>query len=254
MFYTEGTHPAIIEKELFELAKAEMQRRRDAKTKAVGSSKFSSKYPFSGMLICHDCGHKYRRHVRTVGTGKKVPAWACAYRVDSGGSGVCTSHHVNETVVERTYLEAIRNMAEDADEIIEMVRESTQISLEPENAAAIAATEQEIVEVQETVLKLHKEKQAQTISTADYNAQLHQHKSRMQELESRMDELQSAGNRYAEVSAWLEVFAEHTKNSESLDTVDAIVIKALVDHIVMKDTSMEIHFKCGATIEQDYIE
>lgn len=135
-----------------------------------------------------------------------------------------------------------------------MVRESAQISLEPENAAAIAATEQEIVEVQETVLKLHKEKQAHTISTADYNAQLQQHKSRMQELESRMDELQSAGNRYAEVSAWLEVFAEHTKNSESLDTVDAIVIKALVDHIVMKDTSMEIHFKCGATIEQDYIE
>ena len=174
--------------------------------------------------------------------------------MDSGGSGVCTSHHVNETVVEHTYLEAIRSMAEDADEIIAMVRESAQISLEPENAAAIAATEQEIVEVQETVLKLHKEKQTQQISVADYNAQLQQHKDRMQQLEKRMDELQTAGNRYAEVSAWLEIFAEHTKNSETLNKVDAIVIKALVDYIVMKDSGMEIHFKCGATIEQEYVK
>lgn len=253
MFYTEGTHPAIIEKELFELAKAEMQRRKDAKTEAVGNSKFTSKYPFSGLLICQHCGHKYRRHVRKLGTGKKEPAWACAYKIKSGSSQ-CESHHINENILERTYLEAIRNMAEDADEIIAMIRESTQLAMEPENAAAIAATEQEIVEVQEAVLKLHKEKQTQQISVAEYSVQMQRHKDRMQELENRMEELQSTGNRYAEVSAWLEIFAEHTKNSATLDTVDTIVIKALVDHIVMKDTGMEIHFKCGATIEQEYVK
>lgn len=253
MFYTEGTHPAIIDKELFELAKDEMQRRKDTKDEAVGSTRFSSKYPFSGLLICHSCGHKYRRHTRKVSEKKRIPAWACAYKV-TNGKGTCESHHINETVIEQTYLEAIRNMAEDADEIIAMVKESAQISLEPENTTAIAETEQEIVEVQETVLKLHKDKQAHLVTAAEYNAQMAQHKERMQELESRLKELQTAGNRYAKVSKWLDVFAEHTKSSETLNTVDAIVIQALVDHIVMKDSSMEIHFKCGATIEQKYVE
>ena len=100
MFYTEGTHPAIIDKELYELAKEERQRRRDVKTEAVGGSKFSSKYPFSGLLICHSCGHKLRRHIKKVGGGKSVPAWARAYRVDNGGTGVCESHHIKETVIE----------------------------------------------------------------------------------------------------------------------------------------------------------
>jgi len=253
MFYTEGTHPAIIDKELFELAKDEMQRRRDTKAEAVGNTRFSSKYPFSGLLICHSCGHKYRRHTRKVGEKKRVPAWACAYKVNNG-KGSCESHHINETVIEQTYLAAIRRMVEDADEIIALVRESTQLAMEPENAAAIAATEQEIVEVQEAVLKLHKEKQAQIVSSAEYNRQMSQYKERMQTLESKMSELQTAGNRYSKVEKWLEVFAEHTKNSETVNEIDGIMVKALVDHIIIKDTSMEIHFKCGATIEQDYVK
>ena len=76
MYYAEGTHPAIIEKEMFEMVKAEMKRSKDAETESVGAARYTSKYVFSGLLICGECGHKLRRHVRTVGTGAKVPAWA----------------------------------------------------------------------------------------------------------------------------------------------------------------------------------
>ena len=76
MYYAENTHPAIMEPDVFELVKAEMQRRKEDKTAAVGSSRFTSKYAFSGLLICGECGHRYRRNVRTAGTGAKVPGWA----------------------------------------------------------------------------------------------------------------------------------------------------------------------------------
>lgn len=58
MYYAEGTHPAIIDKEMFEMVRVEMQRRKDEKVTAVGNSKYTSKYPFSGLLICGECGHK----------------------------------------------------------------------------------------------------------------------------------------------------------------------------------------------------
>ena len=61
MYYAEGMHPAIIDKEMFEMVRVEMQRRKDEKVTAVGSSRFTSKYPFSGLLVCGECGHKLRR-------------------------------------------------------------------------------------------------------------------------------------------------------------------------------------------------
>ena len=39
-----------------------------ADTTVGGSSRYTSKYPFSGLLVCGICGSRLRRHVRTVGT------------------------------------------------------------------------------------------------------------------------------------------------------------------------------------------
>ena len=73
MYYAENTHPAIIT--MFDVAQSEMQRRRAEKDTAVGSSRYTSKYPLSGLLVCGNCGHRLRRHVRTVGSGKHIAAW-----------------------------------------------------------------------------------------------------------------------------------------------------------------------------------
>ena len=60
MHYAENTHPAIIEQEIFDLAQAEMQRRKNEKEVSVGTSRYTSKYPLSGLLICGICGHRLR--------------------------------------------------------------------------------------------------------------------------------------------------------------------------------------------------
>lgn len=74
-YYAENTHPAIIDKEQFDMVAAEIERRKNETNVSVGASRYSSKYPFSGLLICGSCGSKLRRHVRRVGSGKMVAAW-----------------------------------------------------------------------------------------------------------------------------------------------------------------------------------
>ena len=61
-------------------------------------------------------------------------------------------------------------MVEDADEIIEAVRDSARVVLQPENAAALVAVEQEIIAIQELALGLHKAKQTHTITENEYAA------------------------------------------------------------------------------------
>ena len=153
-----------------------------------------------------------------------------------------------------TYKTAIRDLSDSADEIIETVKMSTALALEPENKAELLRIENEIIEIQQKVLALHKAKQQAQMSEAEYALQVKEYKARMTELEAKQVELSESQNRFTEISVWLRTFTEQTDSFDEEGVADPIVIKTLVDHIVMKETSMEIHFKCGATIEQEYVK
>lgn len=252
MYYAEGTHPAIIDTETFELVKVEIQRRKDEKVTAVGSSRFTSKYPFSGLLVCGECGHKLRRHVRTVGTGAKVPAWGCANRISNGRS-VCDSHHVNEDTLQQTYTAAIKDMIEDAEEIMAAVKDTAGLVLQPENTAALAQVEQDIIDTQDAVLALHKAKQQRSVSAADYAAKIKEYGQRIQELEEQQAELQTTENRYSEVKMWLDSFEEHIRSGAIMDATDSIIMKQLVEQIIVNNDGIEVHFKCGVITEHEYV-
>ena len=54
--------------------------------------------------------------------------------------------------------------------------------------------------------------------------------------------------------AWLDTFEENVRSGNIMDANDAMVMKALVEEIIVNDTGIEIHCKCGVTIEQEYIK
>lgn len=253
MYYAEGTQPAIIEKEVFELVKAEMQHRADEKNTAVGNSRYTSKYPFSGLLVCGECGHKLRRHVRKVGSGKQVPAWGCSNRI-SNGRAACDSHHVNEETLQRTYTAAVQEMIADAEEVIRLVQDSTGLVMEPENTAELARVEQEIIELQEAVMEIHKAKQKRGIGAAEYAEKIREHSQRMQELEAQQEELQTTENRYNQIKVWLDNFARHIQSGEIMNSEDSQIMKQLVEQIIVGADSMEIQFKCGVIVKQKYVK
>ena len=69
--------------------------------------------------------------------------------------------------MQRTYLAAIRDMLGDASEVINVVRDSAGLVMDSESKQALEAIDQEIIEVQESVLALHKAKQARSVSAVD---------------------------------------------------------------------------------------
>lgn len=252
MYYAENTHPAIITMEMFNMAKMEMERRKEEKTKAVGSSRYTSKYPMSGLLICGSCGSRLRRHVRRVGSGKTVPSWGCANRIVNGRA-VCDSHHINEDVLYATYHAAVDAMIEDAGAIIGKLQTETEAEMQPSNKAAIDEVEQQIIELQERVLDLHKQKRAMAISEAYYNAQVNDYSQQLGALEFRQQELQSAEARYTTVKMWLADFQQHMQSGDATDDRDGSIMKTLVEAIIVWDDRIEVRFKCGATVEQKYV-
>ena len=253
MYYVENTHPAIIDLELFEMTKREIQRRKDAADTTVGGSRYTSKYPFSGLLVCGICGSRLRRHVRTVGTRDHVPAWGCALRIKEGRSA-CDSRHVREDVLERTYLAAIKQMTDNAEVVIEAVTEGAMLAMEPENREKLDAIEQAIIAQQEKVLQLHRDKVACRITVPEYEAGVKECGERIHELEAKREELQNCATRYTEVKAWLNAFRDGMQSGEIMSANDALVMKELVEQIIVHDDHIEVQFKCGASVEQTYVK
>ena len=253
MYYVENTHPAIIESEMFELAKREMALRKKAKEETLGSSRYSSKYPFSCLLVCGTCGSRLRRHVRTMGSGKKVASWACANRVENGRKN-CDSHHVREDVMEETYKAAVAAMTKDASAVIDAVREGARLAMQPQNTEQLAAIEREIIALQEKAIGLHKKRVEHLISDSTYNNEVKQYSQQMEQLEARQAELRADENRFNEVKTWLDTFEQYTKSGKIVTATDTVVMRAMVDHIMVYDDHIEVIFKCGGSVKQAYVK
>lgn len=88
MYYVENSHPAIIERAVFDRAQEELARRNGKrKVKEVGTTteqgKYSSKYALTDLLYCGECGTPYRRCTWIRKGGKKI-VWRCISRLDYG--------------------------------------------------------------------------------------------------------------------------------------------------------------------------
>ena len=129
--------------------------------------------------------------------------------------------------MQRTYLAAIRDMLGDASEVINVVRDSAGLVMDSESKQALEAIDQEIIEVQEAVLALHKAKQARSVSAVDYATHIQEYSQRMQQLEERQQSLKTADIKYAEVKLWLDNFERYINDGSILNMDDSTVLKQL---------------------------
>lgn len=98
---------------------------------------------------------------------------------------MCDSHHINKDVLYATYHAAVKAMIEDAGALLEVIQTETEVEMQPRNKAAMDEVEQQIIELQERELDLHKQKRAMKISDAYYNAQA-QHDKSLHDLTEKM--------------------------------------------------------------------
>lgn len=93
-FYIENNHEAIIDKETFKKVQIEIEKREKNK----GNPKET--YPFTGKIICGQCGKHYRRKISNAGTKYAKPVWICS-AFNSYGKSACASKQIPEDVLQQ---------------------------------------------------------------------------------------------------------------------------------------------------------
>ena len=120
-YYVEGDHPAIIPPRRFELAQAELQKRK-RKKKYSGVSIFSSK------IICGECSGYFGSKVWHSTDKYRRVIWRCNREYGKGKK--CSTPHLSEDEIKTLFLKALNRLLTDKEEIIanmEMLKESVTV-------------------------------------------------------------------------------------------------------------------------------
>ena len=80
-YYVADSHPAIIAPEIFDLVQYEFKRRKK------DGRWTSCTYPFSGKIICGECGGIYGSKVWHSNTPNRVLVWQCNEKHRAGNAG-----------------------------------------------------------------------------------------------------------------------------------------------------------------------
>ena len=115
MYYVENSHPAIIERRIFDRVQEEIARRAGKKkVKQTGTKtelgRYSGKYALTEQLYCGECGTPYRRCTWSR-NGKKKIVWRCVSRLDYGKKYCKNSPSVEESRLHNAIAAAITKKA-----------------------------------------------------------------------------------------------------------------------------------------------
>ena len=121
-YYVEDSHPAIIDKEMWEAVQLEMERRRNFALQ-YGIQKLeyaTTSNPFAGRVICGSCGQVFGRKVwnSTDDRFRRI-IWRCNGKYPAKGEKGCESRHVDDGVLYQAVVNVFNMMAENKDYFID---------------------------------------------------------------------------------------------------------------------------------------
>lgn len=128
-YYVEESHPAIVDKEIWEAVQLEMERRK----------MFSEKYgikkldyaavdnPFAGRVICGCCGRAYGRKVwNSTNERLRRVVWRCNRKYEVKGSKGCENRHIADEVLCRAFVSAFNSVIKSRDFFMSKWKRQTQ--------------------------------------------------------------------------------------------------------------------------------
>lgn len=248
-YYVENSHPAIISQEMFDMVQAEKNRRKELRsTVKTGKGRYSSKYALSGLLVCGECGGKFRRFGRTIKSGAYIPTWVCVTHQKEHST--CGMKPLKETDIYNAYKRAVERLIGDFGEIITAVKKNTAEELRCKPMGDLETIEEELFETRKAVLELFKKKRNGTVTTAEYDEKYVSYSQRILELEMAADAAKNADIQNQLAQKRLdEVFA--ILDDEKTDYMDDGIMRSMLDCIKVEGKhALEFQFKCGINVRE----
>lgn len=240
-YYIEGSHPAIISPEVFDLVQSEIANRKNQHKCSTGV--------LTKRLICGDCGAYYGRKVWHSNKPHRDFIWYCNSRYK--GEKKCLTPFVREKQIKAAFVEAFNKYIKHKDEYISKTNERIAELMNTERIERdIATKEEECRTAYRELRTLVDENSVKAQDQAEYTAKFSSMEARCRALEAEIKELSEQSLSMAAQRENISLFLERLQESGNLiSEFDDDLWLSLIDKAIMKQgMKITFIFKDGSRI------
>lgn len=237
-YYVEGSHEAIIDKEVFFRVQAEIARRANILTDGKRRV-YSSRYALSSIVFCGHCGDIYRR-VKWNNRGKKSTVWRCVSRVLKKRSGIdCPSRTITEEDLQAAVVTAVNDAWARKGVVIQALKGNVRYALNEDTEGRLAAVDKALKDKQAELLSVGKDAEKTDkignaiISLREQRQEIMTEAANHTELQERIDDL----------TGFLD------EQVEEITEYSDILVRRLIEKIIVYNENISVEFKSGLEIE-----
>ena len=261
MYYVHNAHAPIVSREVFNKVQEEIARRRtrsphSKKTSITATGKYS-KYALTDVLICGECGTRYRRCTWSK-YGKKKIVWRCINRLDYGTKYCEHSPTVSEEALKRAIVRAIQKFNQEDEATYMTLMKATigdAIGLNGGNDE-IDLLERRVDALNKRMINLVNESVKEGDDVEDHEDEFKELSAEIEQLNKRIKAIRDSLCDEETARLRLALIQEKIDAREQNQGVyDDSIVRQMVECIkVYPDEHIEVIFGGGHTFEETLIE
>ena len=257
MYLVQNNHPAIISREVFAKAQEQFARRNaitpKSKKESVSYTGRYSRYALTDILICGECGTKYRR-CTWVRSGYKKVVWRCVNRLDYGTKYCTDSCTANEGALHAAIVRAIKKFNEENGQTYNALMKATIGDLLGINGTddEIQLLEQRINALNKRMLEVVSESVKNVGSIDDCEAECKDLNDQIKLLKGRIEAIQKHMVKNKDYKEKLKMI-EHEIDSRkaAIDIYNDTVVRQIIECVkIFADGRLEVYFGGGNMVEE----
>ena len=224
------THPAIIDREVFDLVQ-ELRKHRRRPTKSGIVS------PFSGLLYCADCGEKLYYSFSNNYKREQAYFFCSSYRKNSD---VCSAHYIREKVVDQLVLESMQRIMLNVQVFEKEFARKQMACYTEEKKKQLAAKRREleraqkrIAEIDTLIQKIYEDNASGKLSDERHMTLSTSYEAEQQMLKAAVPEMQAYLETETDKTVNLQQFIRKVKKITELKVLTPELIHEFVEKIVV---------------------
>ncbi|MGI6362107.1 MAG: recombinase family protein [Bacillota bacterium] len=240
-------HEPIISHENYEAAQDIIEQRGKEKGLERQHKKYQNRYPFSGKIICGQCGGTFKRRIHS--SGRHRIAWCCSAHI--ANIKKCSMKYVPESDFEYAFVTMMNKLIFGHEFVLKPLLISLRGMNSDETLESIHALDKKLeenVEQRNVLVGLMTKKYLEPAVYNKSNNELLQEAERLRrQKESITRFLNNDFQNVSEVSALL----QYATKASMLNGFDGNIFKRFVERVVVYSRSeIGFEFKCGITLKE----
>jgi site-specific DNA recombinase len=243
-----GNHEAIISHEEFDAVSELLRQRGDEKGVKKGNSKYQKRYPFSGKIICSECGSHFKRRIHSCG-GRKYIAWCCSKHINDITK--CSMRFIRETDIHQAFITMVNKLIFGHGFILKPLLKSLRSMNYSENLTQILELEQKLEENMERSRVLTSILTKGYLSSSLYNEQSNQLRAEATMLKEKKKTLAHSVNSGMTAVSKVEQLLKWASKADMIESFDEALFSRYVDSIIVySQDELGFKLKCGLTLKE----